>query len=85
MPVQKHSTGLSAPAMTQTPQGRVICSFTFGRSESAVGESPLGSVSPSTQTADPSAPLPPDFLLRLVALASFMRLSLTESRIRGCW
>jgi hypothetical protein len=33
------------------------CSFTFGDCKSAVGESPPGSVSPSTQTAGPSPPL----------------------------
>ena len=33
------------------------CSFTFGHSEIVVGESPPGSVSPSTQTAGPSPTL----------------------------
>jgi hypothetical protein len=33
------------------------CSFTFGHSKSAAGESPPDSASPSTQTADPSAAL----------------------------
>jgi hypothetical protein len=35
------------------------------------------------RTADPLGFAPPDFLLRLVALANFMRLSLRERRTRN--
>ena len=35
-----------------------LCCFTFGHSECPVGGSPPGSVSPLTQTPDPSATLP---------------------------
>src|ERR1700690_2612600 len=45
------------------------CCFTLGHSECAVGESPPGSVTPLTQTADPYAT--PDFLWNLVPLAHF--------------
>jgi hypothetical protein len=39
----------------------------------------LAPVGSSKETADPSAPLPPDFLSSFVALANFMRLSLRKA------
>jgi len=53
---------------------RGICSFTFGHSNYAGGESPPGSVS-TVANRRSLRYATPDFLSRLVALAPFMRLS----------
>jgi hypothetical protein len=53
------------------------CSVAFGPSETVVGESPSGSVSPSSETAGPLRY--PGFPVELGALANFMRLSLRKA------
>src|SRR5580658_7495571 len=56
----RHCQGGPSPSnLSSRPErSEGTCSSTFGHSECAVGESTPGSVSPSTQTADPSATLP---------------------------